>query len=219
MEGKKSTPWWNNTIKQAIKTKRTLFNKWKNSRNLEDYENYSTARKEVRALIKEAKQKTWTDFGNKISNDFKTETRDFYQTVKTMRTKNENYDPTEIINDKEWNPISNMQEKLNWWKEYFENLLNITPPLNRIEKINQICYDIEPTVLREEIEETPKHAPRNKAPGVDNLPIEIITATGNAGIRWLHRIFHAAWQQQKAPEDWKRAIIIPIWKKKGSKRD
>ena len=36
---------------------------------------------------------------------------------------------------------------------------------------------------------------------------------------WLTKIFNQAWAEKTVPEDWQRAVITPIWKKKGSKRD
>lgn len=77
----------------------------------------------------------------------------------------------------------------------------------------------EPDILKEEIAEAIKSAGKNKAPGIDNISLELIIAAGEAGLSWLHRIFNAAWRQQIAPDDWKQAIIVPIWKGKGSKRD
>ena len=42
---------------------------------------------------------------------------------------------------------------------------------------------------------------------------------GEVGINWLWRIFNIAWKERRVPQDWQRSIIVPLWKKKGSKRD
>ena len=42
---------------------------------------------------------------------------------------------------------------------------------------------------------------------------------GETGIQWLTTIFQKAWEERRVPEDWQKAIVVPIWKKKGSKKD
>ena len=70
-----------------------------------------------------------------------------------------------------------------------------------------------------EIRKAVKTSPRNKAAGVDEITTEAILACGETGITWLTTIFQKAWNERKVPEDWQRAVVVPIWKKKGSKND
>ena len=57
-----------------------------------------------------------------------------------------------------------------------------------------------------------KTSPRNKATGVDEITTEAILACGGTGMTWLTAIFKKAWKERKVPEDWQRAVLIPIWK-------
>ncbi len=41
----------------------------------------------------------------------------------------------------------------------------------------------------------------------------------NLAVKWITRVFNKTWEEREVPEDWQRVIIVPIWKKKGSKRD
>ena len=59
----------------------------------------------------------------------------------------------------------------------------------------------------------------NKNPGIDGITTEAILASWEIGITWPTSIFQKAWNERKVPDDWQRAVIAPIWKKKGSKRD
>ena len=63
-----------------------------------------------------------------------------------------------------------------------------------------------------------KTAPKNKIPGIDGITTEAIPASGEIGITWLASVFQKAWMERKVPDDWQRAIIVPICKKKSSKR-
>ena len=51
------------------------------------------------------------------------------------------------------------------------------------------------------------------------ITTEAILACGETGIQWLTAIFQKAWEERKVPEDWQNALVVPIWKKKGSKKD
>ena len=62
-------------------------------------------------------------------------------------------------------------------------------------------------------------SPKGKAAGDDSITTEAIQACGEIGIQWLTAIFQKAWKERKVPEDWQNAIVVPIWKKKGSKKD
>ena len=64
-----------------------------------------------------------------------------------------------------------------------------------------------------------KTSPTNKATGTDGITTEAVLACGETGITWLTTIFQKAWTERRVPEDWQRAVVVPIWKKKGSKKD
>ena len=38
-------------------------------------------------------------------------------------------------------------------------------------------------------------------------------------VNWLEKIFNKAWKERKVPEDWQKAVVVPIWKNKGNKKD
>ena len=63
-----------------------------------------------------------------------------------------------------------------------------------ITTINTIEEDLEPYILKSEIEDAVKHAPNNKAPGIDCIPIELIKMLTVTGIKWLHRLFNVIWK-------------------------
>ena len=53
----------------------------------------------------------------------------------------------------------------------------------------------------------------NKSPGIDGITNEAILTNGEIGFTWLTSIFQKAWMERKAPDDWQRAVIVPIWRK------
>jgi len=42
---------------------------------------------------------------------------------------------------------------------------------------------------------------------------EMLKYGGSATTTWLHRIITIVWQTGKAPDDWKRSLLVPVLKK------
>ena len=54
-----------------------------------------------------------------------------------------------------------------------------------------------------------------KAPGIDEIQIEMIKAAGEIREKWLTEIMNICMRTSQIPEDWKTGLVIPIWKRKG----
>ena len=51
--------------------------------------------------------------------------------------------------------------------------------------------------------------------GPDSIPIEIWRSLGEEGLHWLTKVFNRIIMTRKMPEDWRRSILVPIYKNKG----
>ncbi len=58
-----------------------------------------------------------------------------------------------------------------------------------------------------------------KAAGICNVSAEMLKAGGEAMIRGLHAVLSAVLQFGTIPPDWKRGLVVPIWKGKGDRQD
>ena len=54
-----------------------------------------------------------------------------------------------------------------------------------------------------------------KAMVPDGIPIKVWRCLGNLGIVWLSKMFNKIYQSNKMPEEWRRSILVPIYKNKG----
>lgn len=54
---------------------------------------------------------------------------------------------------------------------------------------------------------------RNTAPGLNGVQAQLLKAGGAAAVQWVHRCISAAWNTGAAPQAWKRAALVPIYKK------
>ena len=58
-----------------------------------------------------------------------------------------------------------------------------------------------------------KQLKNGKATGCDDISAETIKACGDLGIYLLHKLIVKIWQTGEWPDDWRRAVLIPIQKK------
>ena len=58
----------------------------------------------------------------------------------------------------------------------------------------------------------------DKASGGDGIPVELFHILNDDAVKMLHSICQQIWKTQQWPQDWKRAVFIPVPKKsKGEK--
>ena len=57
----------------------------------------------------------------------------------------------------------------------------------------------------------------NKASGGDGIPVELFQILKDDAVKVLHSICQQIWKTQQWPQDWKRAVFIPIPKKGNAK--
>ena len=60
---------------------------------------------------------------------------------------------------------------------------------------------------------------RVKAPRICSIHTELLKADGNAVFMSLHAVLCSAWNTDIIPTDWKRGLVVPLWKGKGDLHD
>jgi hypothetical protein len=66
-----------------------------------------------------------------------------------------------------------------------------------------------------EIGEALKRMKGGKAMCPDGIPIEVWRYLGARAIVWLTKLFNLIFRSNKMPEEWRRSILVPIFKNKG----
>jgi hypothetical protein len=54
-----------------------------------------------------------------------------------------------------------------------------------------------------------------KALGLDDILIEVWRCLGDIAIVWLTKLFITIFRSNKIPDEWRRSILVPIFKNKG----
>ena len=122
---KKATPWWNEETRQATKSKKQLYNKWLKDPTTQNKEQYQSARDACKQVIKQAKERAWSEYGNQLEDMRKTEAmKSFYKKVKSLREREQPYCPITTIKDAQGQIITDKHQIKQRWGGYFEGLLN-----------------------------------------------------------------------------------------------
>ncbi len=58
-----------------------------------------------------------------------------------------------------------------------------------------------------------------KVMGMDGITAEKLKYEGVAVVEWMLLICDHAWKKGEVPDDWKKAIIVPLYKGKGSRSE
>ena len=69
----------------------------------------------------------------------------------------------------------------------------------------------------DEIKSTIKAVNTGKAPGLDGIPVELLRYRGDNLAIVIHTIILAVWHGEPVPQDWIDAIMVSLYKGKGSK--
>ncbi|CAF1586116.1 unnamed protein product [Rotaria magnacalcarata] len=130
------------------------------------------------------------------------------------------------VKNKKGTMLLRSDEKLERWREHFEELLvNInsavgTHTIDSISIPNISTLEIQrqdkiPTL--EEIQLALSQMKSKKAPGNDGITVDILKAGGTPVLIWLKELFVEMWGNERIPENWSSAILIPLFKNKGDK--
>ena len=130
------------------------------------------------------------------------------EVCKTIKTFTRQFNPrVGVIKDEQGNNLTEERDIKNRWKEYVENLYMRN---NQIKDnfTKSIPLENEPNILEEEVRLALKELANNKSPGVDNIPIELVKAAGENGIKIITTLRRKIWDTSEWPTDRKRSIYI-----------
>ena len=211
----KESKWWNSKVKEAVKKKKEAWKRWRQSQKERDKQRYDEEKRECKKVVRKERRKCWEEFTEELKKDAEGNKKMLYRIVKRRRTTREE---SKYVKDENGNVVVKKNEILWEWKNWFETLLNPRRKKEKVEtrqgKEEEKKSVAEGTYISmREIEVAMKKMKGGKAPGVDEIPIELIKAAGAGGMHWVYRIFRAVWKEKKVPGDWKKGIIVPIFKK------
>ena len=67
----------------------------------------------------------------------------------------------------------------------------------------------------EEVRTGVRKMKKGKAQGLDDKPGEVWITLGNKGVEFLMDFFNRLLQGEKMPDEWRRSVVVPLYKSKG----
>ena len=177
-----------------------------------------------RANIRQDKQKWADDIANEAEADLTTgRMKDAFSNLRRLRSAGPRISSPISLPD--GTLVSDRRQKLMRWKDHYSDLLNrqhITPPADLLDEAANAHPDesisCDPPTLAE-VHAAISRLKNGKAPGICNIPPELLKAAGPSGVEWLTAICAHAWTTGHIPDDWRRGVILPFYKGKGSRHD
>ena len=161
-------------------------------------------------LVKKSKEKSREEFGRRLDSNYFSANKVFWQTIRRLRGKRSSI--TYSIKDSDGNILTDENEILSRWREYFKDLLNPVKVSTR--DTHEVTHLGEDEVFTAaEVATAIKGIKSGKAAGEDEIRPEMLKALTGEGILWLTRVCQVAWKLGKTPRDWQTGVIIPIFKK------
>ena len=139
-----------------------------------------------------------------------------YRSIKDFK---KGYQPrTVIVKDKKGDLVADSHSIMTRWKNYFSQLLDVHVAKDVRQAEIRTAEPLVPEPSAFEVELAIEKIKSHKAPGIDQIPAELIKAGGRTIRCAIHKLVISIWNKEELPEEWKELIIVPIHKK-GDKTD
>ncbi|CAG4976084.1 unnamed protein product [Parnassius apollo] len=175
--------------------------------------------KRVKEVVERKKKERTDKNDRRISDNFQANIKMFWKLVRTARG-NTKQPIINAIRDENGCILNDEVSNLNRWKEYFESVFmsEESYELNELEKLEkEVERGMEISV--DEIMKAMKSMKAGKAAGYDRVSLEMLRAGKGVVAGLLYTLFNLCWELKRVPDDWCKAVIVPMYKGKGSQQD
>ena len=175
---------------------------------------------EYAELCKTIRKKTRDDIRQCNTNLVKVAVENNKGLKKALRKGNTGKTQILAMKDAIKNILINREKIIERCVEFYRVLYSSTTKVDEIQYQHSVAVRINisgneevPPILESEIRKAMSQMKNDKAPGSDNIKVEILKAGDEESIRIMQKIFNASLEKEEIPEIWKNAIIILIHKK------
>ena len=122
-----------------------------------------------------------------------------------------------VMKDENSNVMVSSEAVLKGWREYFEKLMNEENDRELRTEEAEVVNEKVNCISREKVKNALRRIRKGKAVGSNpELPVEVWKCMKEMGIEFLTKLFNRLLMGEQMPEEWRRSVLIPIYKNKGN---
>ena len=189
----------------------------KKSKSKGEKERYTHLNAELQRIERRDKKTFLSDqWKGKEENNRMGKIRDLFKKIRD--TKETFHAKMGSINDRNGMDLTEAEDMKKRWQEYTEELYKKDLQDSDTHDGVIIHTHLEPDILEWEVKWALGSITKNKASGGDGIPVELFQILKDDAVKvLLHSICQQIWKTQQRPQDCKRSVLIPIWKKGNAK--
>ncbi|KAK3532154.1 hypothetical protein QTP86_009025 [Hemibagrus guttatus] len=209
----KETWWWNEEVQDSIQRKRLAKKKWDMDRTEENRQEYKELQRRVKREVSKAKQKAYEELYTRL--DTREGEKDLYRLARQRDRDGKDVQQVRVIKDRDGRVLTSEESVQRRWKEYFEELMNEENEREkRVEGVNSVEQKVD-KIRKDEVRKALKRMKSGKAVGPDDIPVEVWKCLGESAVEFLANLFNRVLESERMPEEWRRSVLVPIFKNKG----
>ncbi|KAK3574555.1 hypothetical protein QTP86_010175 [Hemibagrus guttatus] len=182
-------------------------------RTEENRQEYKELQRRVKREVSKAKQKAYDELYTRL--DTREGEKDLYRLARQRDRDGKDVQQVRVIKDRDGSVLTSEESVQRRWKEYFEELMNEENEREkRVEGVNSVEQKVD-KVRKDEVRKALKRMKSGKAVGPDDIPVEVWKCLGEAAVEFLTSLFNRVLESERMPEEWRRSVLVPIFKNKG----
>ncbi|KAK3569572.1 hypothetical protein QTP86_001661 [Hemibagrus guttatus] len=182
-------------------------------RTEENRQEYKELQRRVKREVSKAKQKAYDELYTRL--DTREGEKDLYRLARQRDRDGKDVQQVRVIKDRDGRVLTSEESVQRRWKEYFEELMNEENEREkRVEGVNSVEQKVD-KIRKDEVRKALKRMKSGKAVGPDDIPVEVWKCLGEAAVEFLASLFNRVLESERMPEEWRRSVLVPIFKNKG----
>ena len=180
---------------------------------MENRAEYRKAKQTAKCVVAIAKKQKSHEFAEELNSD--QGRKNVFRIARQMTRERQDIVSVKCVKNAKGEVMKDQDTIREIWKQYMEKLLNEENEWDSNVECN-VKEGPSCTIGRDEVVKALKQMRDGKAPGLSGVASELMKAAGDVGIEWLTDLCDKIIQERKIPEDWKKSVIVPVYKGKGS---
>lgn len=223
--------WWNEEVKKAVEEKKKAYLEMIAAKNEDErkvlYELYKVKREGSKQAVRKSKEDARCMAEEKMQREFESNKKLYWKLVNRVRKGG--VQNACGVKNAEGEIMWDENEGRECWRKYFMELFvesdeeneRINEPVSESmddnESESEQNVDVQERISMKEFLEAVGKLKNGKSPGVDGVMSEMLKYASPMLHVCMLDLFNVCVESSKVPDDWKNAVIVPLYKGKGDK--